>query len=923
LATNRPSGTVTFLFTDIEGSTRLAREHPEKWETLQTRHHAIVQAAIKANDGYFFQIIGDAFCAAFHTAEDAINAAIQSQKDLQAEKWGETPIRVRMGIHTGKADLRDDGQYSSYMALSHVQRLMSAGHGGQVLVSAATQELVRDDVPAEVSLRDLGERWLKDLIRPEHIYQLVTATLPADFPPLKTLDVHRHNLPARMTTFIGREKEMTEIKQALDKNRLVTLTGSGGTGKTRLALQVAADLLDQFPNGVWFIELAPLTDPDLVPQTILITLGLNDQEGKSILQSLIASLHEKKVLLVLDNCEHLIETCAAVANTLLIHAPALQILASSREALGVAGEMTWRVPPLSMPNVNQMPVVEQLTQYEAVELFAARAVLAQQHFTVNKDNAHAIAQICFRLDGIPLAIELAAARLKTLSIEQIAKRLDDSFHLLAGGPRTALPRHQTLRTTIDWSYNLLSEDEQELFCNLAVFAGGWTLESAEKICAEAGSGVEILDLLSRLVDKSLVSVERSVEGARYHLLETTRQYAQNKLLEADRGDQMRDRHLDYYLGLAEAVEPRLYHLDQLMWNVILDSELDNVRAALEWSLTTSRIEAGLRIVNALHRFWVIHVYWREAYGWLQRLLASPQMRTQTPLHARTLFMAGHLATYFGDGTIAHQFGEESLRMCRALNYREGIVNASWLLGWLDSAQLDGTALPHFQESLTLAREDGYTWGAAHCLAWYGNYMLSTGDYEAAESLLNEGIVEIHKLGGDLDIWAWCDANLGLIAMLQGKYTEAESLLDESLSLFEQSGGKYGAAETLWLQGRLALRLGDFGKAIRDFRDGIMIVRDYVTSQWATKGLAYLAITHAASGRPVLATKLAGALSANERAPGLIHSQLGSRAAVAEYDSAVAALRGVLSKEEFSAAWEDGHAMRTEQALELALGERHE
>jgi len=408
--------------------------------------------------GYVFQIIGDAFCVAFHSASDALNAALHAQRLLQSESWSTAPVHVRMGIHTGPAQLNDNSDqiiYLGYTTLVSTQRIVSAGHGRQVLISGATHALLRGVLPADTELLDLGERRLKDLLRPEHLYQLQAPGLSSTFPPLKTLEAYRNNLPVQLTSFIGRENEITEIKQELKVHHLITLIGPGGTGKTRLSLQVAADLLDQFPHGVWFIELAPLTDPDLIPQTILSAIGISEQSGNP-LALLREYLREKKSLIVLDNCEHLLEASANVANALLIAAPNLKVLASSREALGVKGELSYPVPSLSLPDIKHLPVLEQFSQYEAVRLFIERALLVAPHFSVDNHNAPFIAQICYRLDGIPLAIELAAARVKILSVDQISARLDDRFRLLTGGARTLLPRQQTLRALIDWSYDLLS-----------------------------------------------------------------------------------------------------------------------------------------------------------------------------------------------------------------------------------------------------------------------------------------------------------------------------------------------------------------------------------------------------------------------------------------------------------------------------------
>src|SRR6266498_4590980 len=396
-----PSGTVTFLFTDIEGSTRLAQEYPKEMPDLLVRHHEILNQCIHAQNGYVFQIIGDAFCVAFSSAMDALNAAVEAQRCLQNEPWTPAPIKVRMGIHTGTAQLRDDGQYSGYATLASTQRIMSAGHGGQVLLSGATRELVRDMLLKDTQLLDLGEKRLKDLLHPEHLYQLNMAGLPFIFPPLKTLDRFQNNLPTQLTSFIGRENEIAELQQELNQHRLVTLTGSGGTGKTRLSLQVAVDLLEKFDHGIWFVELAPLTDPELIPQTILSSIGLSEQPGKTPIEILKEYLREKKVLILLDNCEHLIEASAKVTNALLNAAPNLKILASSREALGVKGELSYPVPSLSLPNPKHLPVIEQLSQYESVRLFIDRALLVAPHFDVDKDNAPFIAQICYRRGGIP------------------------------------------------------------------------------------------------------------------------------------------------------------------------------------------------------------------------------------------------------------------------------------------------------------------------------------------------------------------------------------------------------------------------------------------------------------------------------------------------------------------------------------------
>jgi class 3 adenylate cyclase len=481
----RPSGIVTFLFTDIEGSTKLWEQHPEAMKAAVARHDAILRSAVGAHLGYVVKTMGDGLLAAFGTAPAALAAAVQAQRSLLAETWSEIgSLGAQMAVHTGPAEEREGDYFGP--ALNRTARLMAARHGGQILLTQATYELVRHRLVPEITLRDLGERRLKDLIRPEHVYQLVAIGLPANFPPLKTLDLRSNNLPAQLTSFIGRETQMAQVKGLLSAARLLTLSGVGGTGKTRLALQVGADELDTFSDGVWLVELAPLSDPGLVPQTVATVLGVPEEVGRPRLATLTDALRARHLLILLDNCEHVIEACARLAEGLLRACPKKKILATSREALRIAGEMTCQVPSLAFPErVDDRATpstahdVTRFTQYEAVRLFIDRALVVAPDFAMAKTNAPAVAQICHRLDGIPLAIELAAARVRSMSVEQIAVRLDNQFDLLTGGSRTALPRQQTLRALIDWSHNLLTEEERALLRRLSVFAGGCTLEAVE------------------------------------------------------------------------------------------------------------------------------------------------------------------------------------------------------------------------------------------------------------------------------------------------------------------------------------------------------------------------------------------------------------------------------------------------------------
>jgi predicted ATPase/class 3 adenylate cyclase len=838
-----PSGTVTFLFTDIEGSTKLSQQHPDAMPVLLARHNEILNQAINTHNGYVFQIVGDSFSAAFHSASDALNAVLDAQRTLQKELWSPAPIKVRMGIHTGAAQINDDKQYSGYATLASTQRIMSAGHGGQILLSGATRELVRDVLPENTELLDVGEKRLKDLLRPEHLYQLNILELPSTFPPLKTLDAFLNNLPTQLTTFIGRENEIAEVKQELESHHLVTLTGSGGTGKTRLSLQVAAELLEKFDHGVWFVELAPLTDPDLIPQTILSTIGVQEQQGKTPLEVLKEYLHEKQTLIVLDNCEHLISASAEVANTLLNAAPKLKILASSREALGVKGEASYPVPSLSLPDVKHLPTIEQLSQYEAVRLFIDRALLVAPHFDVDKNNAPFIAQICYRLDGIPLAIELATARIKMMSVEQISKRLDDRFRLLTGGARTALPRQQTLRALIDWSYDILSDNERLLLRRLSVFAGGWTLEAAEEVCAGEDdiSAYDILDVLTQLVNKSLVVViERSQSGeTRYRMLETILQYAREKLLEARDREIVRDKHLAYFVKLVEQAEPELYRSNQVFWFNKLDDELDNLRMAMEWALVAN-IARGLQIASIPWRFWSARGFPGELGDWFKQLLE--RYITADILHARAL--AVYSVWHFQRGNYPEtiRLAGQSLQMARTLSDRQTEAFSLNFLGAFNMLQgnvREGTTL--LEESLAIYRTLGNKIGQADTLRFLT--VVTKGHPEYLADLIKEAL-RLYRELGDLSGITICLTQLGRLTMWQGDFSAPAPMLDEAIMNSRQLGSQASEIEALIACGTLDYWRGDYEGAMTFYEEALEISEktgDRWQNLWARVHKAYVVL----------------------------------------------------------------------------------
>jgi predicted ATPase/class 3 adenylate cyclase len=847
-----PIGTVTFLFTDIEGSTKLWQQHPEAMNEALNRHHALLSESIAAHGGYVFQIIGDAFCAAFSTANTGLEAALDAQRALAAEKWGTTgAILVRMALHTGKAEVQvgeyTSGEYVSGLTLSRTARLLSAGHGGQILLSLPTAELARDHLPPDTALRDLGAGRLKDLIHPEHIFQVVAPGLPADFAPLKTLDVHPHNLPVQLTSFIGREREMDEIKKLLARAHLLTLTGIGGAGKTRLALQCTADLIDDYPGGVWLVELAPLRDPALVAQTVASVMGVREGPGGALSDLLGSYVQGKHLLLILDNCEHVVEACAQLADLLLRRAPGLKILATSRVHLNLAGEMIYPVPPLALPVSGKAAQPPVLAQYEAVRLFVERATPVHPTFRMTEANAPSVAQICTRLDGIPLAIELAAARISVLSPEQIAARLSDRFNLLTGGSRNAMPRQQTLRALIDWSWDLLSARERDVLGRLSVFAGGWILEEAEHVCAgeELESG-KILDLLAQLVNQSLVAVE-SEQGpeTRYNLLETIHQYAGEKLVEIGNLPTCRDQHMHYFSGLAEQAEVELHRRDQKLWLDRLETEHDNFRAALEYSID-ARPEEALRICTGLIEFWDIRGYISEGRKWIKLALEAAQDLPPTPNYVKMLYGAGWAAARQTDVEQYQMFQEKGLEMARQINDLRGIAIGLQGLGLLKERfqgkpeQVDSL----YADSLRLWCELGDTLGIGQALGPLAERSLGRQDYPEAERLFNESLAHFRQLG-DLREIAGALCNLAEVALAQANNSRAETLASESLALYRELEDKHGIATALRTLGKATFPQAGKTQLEAIFEESCSLFREL-------NDRGCLAFTLATGGREILA-----------------------------------------------------------------------
>ena len=580
-----PSGTVTFLFTEVEGSTRLWEEYPDVMRHAMARHDELLRDAVESHDGFIVKNTGDRFHAVFATAHDAVTAAVAAQSAFLTDDWNvaET-VRVRMGIHTGEAEVLD-GDYGGG-AVNRADRLMSVAHGGQIVVSAATEELLHDALPEKYGFVDLGEYRLRDLGRPEHLFQVAHPDLGREFAPLRTLEAFpRNNLPRPVTTFVGREAEIASLAELVRQSPLVTLTGVGGVGKTRLALQVAAEVVAEFPDGAWLCELAPVTDPEAVWETVAACLRVQPLPGRALDESVLDYLATKRLLLVLDNCEHLLDAVARLVDAIERRCAGVSVLATSREGLALGGERMAAVPSLGVPAGDAD--VDEVRQAEAVRLFGDRASAAKRDFALTDRNVAAVGVLCRRLDGIPLAIELAAARVRSLSPEDLVSRLDQRFELLTHGSRTAPERHQTLRSTIDWSYDLLSPTERHALNRLSVFAGGCDLAAAEAVLPDDDlDAADVVDVLGQLVDKSLVVVDEVDGGVRYRLLETIRQYARERLDASDDPVTLRRRHADHYVTLAEAAGPHLRGREHLEWTNVIARDIDNIRAALDWAVET-------------------------------------------------------------------------------------------------------------------------------------------------------------------------------------------------------------------------------------------------------------------------------------------------------------------------------------------------
>ncbi len=789
---------MTLLFTDIEGGVRLWEADRDAMAAASARHDRIVREQVEASGGHVFKTVGEAHRAVFADPVAALSSAVAIQRAVGAEPWASgLPIGVCMALHSGACAERD-GDYVGPV-VNRTARLLDIGHGGQVLVTAATYALLADRLPGGIGLRDLGEQRLRDLGRAERVFQVTGSGLAEGFGVLRSLDdpALRHNLPSQATSFVGRTAELAELRALVSGgSRLVTIAGPGGIGKSRLALQVAADALDGTGDGVWLVELAPVAEPELVTRTAAAALRVSEAPGRPMLDTLIDAIGDRDLLLILDNAEHVLGAVAELADAVIRSCPRVCLLVTSREPLGISGEHVFRVPGLAVPPAD-LAAPDRLAAFESVQLFAEHAALHRRGFIVDDASAAAVAAICVRLDGIPLALELAAARLGSLSASEINARLDQRFRLLTTGNRTALPRHQTLRALIDWSYDLLSSEERIVFDRLSVFAGGWTLDAAEAV-ARGGDVAEwqVLDLLAALVGKSLVQAEVIHGSTRYRLLETIRHYAAERLaLRA--GPDLQDArvaHRDHYLSLVETAAARLRGPDEHRWLDRIEAEFDNIRAALAFSIADpDSAEPGLRLAAGLKWFCYMRGHSGEIIEALGVLLARPDARQPTRYRARALAATCHLLNNFGRSPVIPSMAEEAITIARGLADDFVAGDALCALCWFTFLAGDlPAALAMIDEAVALARSAGkphlLTTALGHRAAFKGE----AGDLDAATADQQE-VLALARAAGDNYVLVVTLVNLGLDQITAGELQAAVAYLQEALRVADAHGYQHLAA----------------------------------------------------------------------------------------------------------------------------------
>ena len=937
--------TVTFLLTDIEGSTRLWEEYREAMAVALEAHDSILKAAVERAGGTVVQTTGDGLLAEFDQAEAAVTAALDGQHALDGYEWPATgPLRVRMAIHSGSAQVRDEEFHGR--PLNRVARLLAIGYGGQVLLSGATVALVADSLPPRLELIDRGEHHLRDLDRPEHVYQLAGPGLRREFPALRSTAAHPSNLPNQLTSFVGREQELGDVRALVVRSRLVTLVGVGGTGKTRLMLKAASAMVDRYRDGVWLVELAPVSDPGLVVQEVAHAIGIQEQPGQRLIDTAVDFLRASELLLVLDNCEHVIAAAADLAQRLLGDCPSLTVLASSREPLGVGGEAILAVPSLALPPAidareTGLPIdpglLDRAAGAEAVRLFVERAVETLPSFTLDAANVSAVIEICRRLDGIPLALELAAARVNVLSVQEIAQGLGDRFRLLTGGRRTAVPRQQTLQALIDWSWDLLSDADRRLLRRLSIFAGGWTLEAAAAVTSEgiaegdaahpnAAAGdarLDTLDGLSRLVDRSLVVVLHEA-GTRYGMLETIRQYARNQLVLSDEVADLAAAHLAYFRKLALEAGPALHGRDMVAWLDRLDTESDNLRSALDWAFEADK-EAALELCVSLVDYWTTRSVGSESIDWLERAVdvarvsaadtASPSWRSRSILAARTLAAAAVTSALWASGEPAFRWAEEGLAIARQTGDPRALSNALSSVALASVFAGRAWSPRELLEELVPLLEELEDWWQLALMEGGLAIGLRAWDPAEADARLIRATAAARRSENPAAI-AFTAKARGRVAADAGRLEEARGWLTEAIDRYREIGDRRQVLASRSDLVHAMRRWGSLDEAEAAYRETIQ--------EWRRSGnrgaianqleaFAFVAVARKDGGR---AARLLGAAEALREASGspLLAVER------PEYDEQVGRLREMLDDSSLRSAWAQGRQMTMEDAVAFAVSD---
>ena len=906
-----PSGTVTFLFSDIEGSTERWESHRDAMAAAVKRHDSLMRDAIESHGGYVFKTVGDAFCATFPRVSDAVAAALHAQRALLQEDFSLIDgLRVRMALHTGEATERDGDYFGP--TVNRTARLLAIGSGGQTLLSGVTAELSRGNLGTQATLSDLGTHRLKDLSQPEHVYQLCEADLLSEFPPLRSLEAHHHNLPVQVTSFRGRGRDIEDVKSLLLSTALLTFVGAGGIGKTRLALQLGAEVIDRYPDGVWFVELASLSDSELVASITAQVLNIAVPHDRSPTDALVSGLRRKRLLIILDNCEHLLAAAANLAHAILTNCPDVRVLATSRQGLGIGGEIVHQVPPLAVPDNIQALGLDEALRFGAVRLFADRAAAADSRFALSSDTAPIVAEICQHLDGIALAIELAAARVKVMSIPHLAERLAERFRILTGGSRAVLPRQQTLRALIDWSYDLLAESEKLVFRRVSIFAGGWTLETANEVVAsETIARDDVLDLLASLAEKSLVVVDTTGSVERYRLLESTREYGLQLL--ADRGERigLAQKHAECFASIAREADEVSKIKPAQAWLKQFEPEIDNFRAALEWGLGADNDPlAGGAIAGNLGLLWWYGGRTSEGRRWATTALKRIDEASAPSVAARLWLTSAVL----NDGMRKLEGGERARVLYESLGDRRGAARALRCVG---SGLHQLGRVDEAERALRLAlpdlRECGDATEVVRCLFSLSSTVWARGDAEAARILLGETLTAANALGEDAASAGYL-FNLAELEFSQGETEHALRHASDALAIYVRVKNYRLVAIVHANLSLYHIALGHAGEARSDACEAMRWARETEYTYCKAIAIQHLALLLSLRGEHARAARLAGYVDET-------YQHLGSRREPTEqwgYNKLMLSLREGIASDELQNFMAEGARWSDDQVVDEAL-----